>query len=118
MGKQLSAHFNSDEFKCHDGTEHEIDTMLISILEAGRSIIGKPIHINSGYRSPAYNKKCGGAPKSQHMLGTAADITVAGMSPKQVKAVFERLMPDMGGIGLYKTFVHIDVRHKKTRWVL
>ena len=37
---------------------------------------GAPIHVTSGYRSPAVNKAVGGARNSQHMLGEAADITV------------------------------------------
>jgi len=50
------------------------------------------------------------------MMGIAADIVVKGVSPNDVAAYAELLMPDKGGIGLYRTFVHIDVRHQKTRW--
>ena len=36
---------------------------------------GKPIRVNSGLRSPVVNRHVGGAPKSQHTKGQAADIT-------------------------------------------
>ena len=46
------------------------------MLEKLRAYGGFTVHINSGYRSPSYNRKIGGASKSQHTLGTAADIVV------------------------------------------
>lgn len=49
-------------------------------LQPLRNHIGKPITISSGYRSPELNKKIGGAKKSQHPHGLAADIHVDGMS--------------------------------------
>lgn len=57
MGKQLSAHFNEDEFRCKDGTLGTISPKLIKLLEWMRVYSGKPIKIISGYRSAAYNKK-------------------------------------------------------------
>jgi len=44
-----------------------------SVLEPCREILG-PIHVTSGYRSPALNQAIGGAKNSQHMEGEAADI--------------------------------------------
>jgi uncharacterized protein YcbK (DUF882 family) len=58
----------------------------------------------------------GGAAYSQHLYGTAADIKVNGIKPKDVAAYAEKLLPNTGGIGIYSTFVHIDVREKKSRW--
>ena len=48
-------------------------------LEVLRKRNGKPIIINSGYRSPQLNKKIGGVPNSNHLTGCAADIRVANM---------------------------------------
>jgi hypothetical protein len=45
-----------------------------TILEPIREHFEKPIHITSGYRSPALNKKIGGAHNSQHLIGQAVDI--------------------------------------------
>ena len=51
-------------------------TMLVqNVLDPLRELYGKPIKINSGYRSPLVNKKIGGVPTSEHVKGQAADIT-------------------------------------------
>jgi len=111
---KLSAHFDSSEFKCKDGSYKAPDPKLIQILEAIREKAGKPLKINSGYRSPAYNKKVGGSPNSQHLLSKAADIVIAGMTPSEVAKIAESC--GATGIGVYKTFTHVDVRPSKARW--
>lgn len=73
----LSPHFSLSEFACHDGTPGHPTPALIVALEKLRSIIGRPIRIVSGYRTPAYNKKIGGAPDSRHTHNDAADIPSA-----------------------------------------
>jgi len=94
---------------------------LAEALEVLRAELGdSQIQIISGYRTPEYNLKVGGAAKSQHMQARAADIRVRGFSPWQVHATIERLikadeMPE-GGLGLYKTFIHYDIRGKHARW--
>ena len=53
--KKVSAHFSVYEFACSDHSDTVlIDTELIYILEQVRAHFGKPVHINSGYRSPSY----------------------------------------------------------------
>ena len=76
--------------------------------------------IISGYRSPEYNKKIGGVKRSQHMLAKAADIVVSGMTSLEVRDVIITLIKegkmDPGGVGIYPTFVHYDVRGRNARW--
>ncbi|TQE63716.1 D-Ala-D-Ala carboxypeptidase family metallohydrolase, partial [Leptospira noguchii] len=62
-----------------------------TILEPLREAIGKPIEINSGFRSPAVNRKVKGSVTSQHMAGEAADICVAGMSTLDIVKVITKL---------------------------
>jgi uncharacterized protein YcbK (DUF882 family) len=57
---------------------------LAEVLEKVRALVGKPVHVSSGYRSPAVNRAVGGSAKSAHMLGLAADITVPGMGCKDL----------------------------------
>jgi len=58
---------------------------LAPLLEKIRTILGYPMHINSGYRSPAVNKAVGGSPKSAHMSGYAADFICPGFgTPLQI----------------------------------
>ena len=113
----LSPHFKVREFACSDGTDTVfVSPALVEVLEKVRAHFGKPVTINSGYRTEAKNKAVGGAAYSQHKYGLAADITVSGVPPAKVAAYAETLLPNTGGIGIYKTFTHIDVRKVKSRW--
>jgi uncharacterized protein YcbK (DUF882 family) len=122
---KLSENFSLWEFKCRDGTDVPEEYManvqkLVENLQVLRDVIGKPIRVISGYRSPKYNRRIGGARRSQHMLAKAADIKIKGMDPKEVKTIIEDLIAQgkmhKGGIGLYKTFTHYDVRGRNARW--
>jgi uncharacterized protein YcbK (DUF882 family) len=116
-GKALSANFKVREFACKDGSDVVfISEGLVQMLQAIRLHFNKPVTINSGYRTPGYNKKVGGEAYSQHLYGTAADIVVKGVEPRDVAAYAETILPNTGGIGIYSTFVHIDVRKTKSRW--
>jgi uncharacterized protein YcbK (DUF882 family) len=122
---QLTENFNLEEWRCKDGTPVP-ENLICNVqkcaenLQVLRDYLGEPVKLNSGYRTPEYNKKIGGAPKSQHTLGKAADITVKSKTPKQLKAVIEKLIKEgkmhNGGIGEYKGFIHYDVRPKPARW--
>lgn len=115
--KKLSENFKVKEFACKDGSDPIlISPELVQILQAIRTHFGKAVNITSAYRTPTHNKKEGGATYSQHLYGMAADIKVSGVKPKEVAAFAETLLPDSGGIGIYSTFVHVDVRTVKARW--
>lgn len=115
--KKLSANFKVKEFACKDGSDSIIiDSDLVVVLQKIRDHFGKAVTINSAYRNAAYNKKVGGASKSQHVYGKAADIVVSGVSPEKVAQYAEYLMPKKGGIGLYPSFTHVDVRANRSRW--
>ncbi len=120
----LTANFSLSEFASKDGrgTPRSVVPKLRELaqnLEVLRAEVG-PIAIISGYRSPQHNLAVGGAKSSYHMRGMAADITVGGMSPRQVKAAIEKLIRSgrmkQGGIGFYSGFVHYDTRGYAARW--
>lgn len=114
---KLSANFRVREFACRDGSDTIfISPALVTVLQKIRDHFARPVTIHSAYRTPPYNKKVDGAAYSQHLYGTAADISVSGISPRDVYAFAETLMPESGGIGLYDTFTHVDVRSTKSRW--
>lgn len=122
---QLTTNFHLNEFKCKDGSIPEGELLdncieLAENLQVLRTHIGKPINIISAYRPPAYNKKIGGAKKSQHLLAKAADIKVPGMAPAEVHAEVIKLIKagkmKQGGVGKYATFVHYDTRGTAARW--
>lgn len=124
--KKVSAHFFVYEFACSDKSDKVlIDSELVEVLEQIRTHFGKAVHINSAYRTPAYNISIGGSSKSQHCLGLAADIRIAGVDPIQI-ALYAASLPfyaTKGGIGYYSRvglkdgFVHVDVRSWKSRWI-
>jgi uncharacterized protein YcbK (DUF882 family) len=71
--------------------------------------LGTQLVINDGFRSPKANAKAGGATYSQHMHGTALDISVAGMSKAQrLKIIDEAFNAGFTGIGVGKNIIHID----------
>ena len=120
--KKLQPNFNISEFRCTcndsacDCTWH--DAKLSAYLQAVRDHFGKPVHITSGYRCPAHNEAIGGAAKSRHTRGEAADFYVQDVSPADVAAYCESI--GVLGIGCYDkghgNFVHIDTREEKYFW--
>ena len=115
--KKLSANFKVKEFACTDGSDPIfIDSELVNVLQKVRNHFGKPVTITSAYRTPGRNKAVGGETYSQHLYGKAADIKVKGASPKTVASYAEKLLSGKGGIGIYNSFVHVDVRSTKSRW--
>ena len=116
-GKKLSTNFTVKEFACKDGSDAVlVAPRLVMVLQTIRDHFGTAVTINSGYRTPQYNAKVGGVAHSQHCYGTAADIVVRGKTPVAVAAYARQLMPDWGGVGIYDTFTHIDVREAKADW--
>lgn len=115
--KKVSTNFKVKEFACQDGSDPIfIDSKLVAILQKIRTHFGKPVTITSAYRTPSKNNAVGGTFYSQHLYGRAADIKIQGVSPEKIAAYAEKLLPGTGGIGVYSTFVHIDVRSVKARW--
>ena len=121
----LTANFHIREFKCKDGTKVPIELeanvrLLATQLQALRDHIGIPIHINSAYRTEAYNAKIGGSPKSQHKLAKAADLVTSKYTPKQLAAIIKKLIKQgkmmQGGVGVYPSFCHYDCRGTEARW--
>lgn len=114
---KLSANFKVSEFACKDGSDVVfVEPELVTVLQKIRTYFGKAVTVNSAYRTPSYNTKVGGSTYSQHTYGTAADIVVKGVTPAKVAAYAETLLPNKGGIGIYSSFTHIDVRETKSRW--
>jgi uncharacterized protein YcbK (DUF882 family) len=121
----MTKNFKLKEFECKCGCDMPLEVYeniikLASQLQFLRDYTGRPITINSAYRCPEHNAKVGGSKTSQHLLGKAADITIQSLKPAEVYALIEELI-DMGhmlqgGLGLYDTFVHYDIRKTKARW--
>jgi uncharacterized protein YcbK (DUF882 family) len=117
------SHFTASEQTCHCCGKGEAKAELLELLEAIRMEHNIPIKVNCMYRCKAHNKAVGGESKSYHCgdfygedeKAFAADITISGITPKQVADIAEKI-PGIGGIGIYKTFTHVDVGAKNRRW--
>ena len=115
--KKLSSNFTVKEFRCKDNTDTIfVAPALVKLLQEAREYFKKPIIINSAYRTEPYNKKIGGAEYSQHKYGTAADVYISNIPVKTIYDWFDKKLGNSGGVGLYKKFVHVDVREVKARW--
>ena len=89
------------------------------ILQPLRDNLDLPIKVTSGYRSEAVNAAVGGSSSSQHKLGQAADIRVAGMTPKQVcEAIIALDLPFDQLIEEHNSWVHVSYGPKDRREVL
>ncbi len=94
---------------------------LARVLDRIRAEIGHPIVLTSVYRSPEYNATLKGAAKaSQHTQFRAADFMVPGHGGAADWHKVAKKLRDgglfSGGIGKYKTFVHVDTRGVNADW--
>lgn len=108
-------YFKLTEFDSPDepGSGSCMNEEILNMLDAVRKQFGKPIKINSGYRTIARNKKIGGVTNSSHLRGLAADISCKNSKDRfflinlLLKAGFKR-------IGIANSFIHVDIDKEKT----
>jgi len=112
----MNEHFSRMEFECHCGCGFaSVDAELLEVLTKIREHFDSPVNITSGNRCKIYNIKIGGAPKSKHTKGLAADIKVASATPQRVVAYLNETYPNRYGFIEYSTWTHIDVRSEPYR---
>ena len=90
---QLSEHFSLEELthtdhREFDNTPNDVELenlkRMAELLEEVRSLLGKPLLINSCFRSELVNNSVGSKSSSQHRVGCATDFRVNGMTPDEV----------------------------------
>lgn len=117
-----SSHLSWLELACHNGTIYPLNWRMTRAMElawefeAIRTLCGdRPIRVLSGYRTKDYNTKIGGAQFSQHVQGRALDLkppakmTLANFE-SVIRSQAQRPESKLKGLGIYPTFLHIDVR--------
>ena len=115
----ISPHFSRAEFacRCSKCDQDNVDVELLEWMELIRNHYNKPVHIHCANRCPEHNKAVGSLPTSQHIKGKAVDFHINGEEPEDIAYwINEHICPDRGGIGIYKTFVHLDRRKERARW--
>ena len=116
----MTPHFSLSELTAtshrqFDNTPNEAETAnlqrLAEFLEQVKTALdGKPIMINSGFRSKQVNDSVGSKDTSQHRIGCAADIRVPGMTPDAVvRAVIAAGLPYDQIIREFDAWTHISV---------
>lgn len=119
---QLTDHFTLDEFELSQtaaraGLDNHIPIefmanvrQLAATLERIRNLLGRPITITSGYRSPAVNKRVGGAAKSAHLEARAADfICPAFGSPRKVAQYLQACPIEFDQLIEEGTWLHLAI---------
>lgn len=97
---------------------HQIMPTLVVVDEL-RTRLKSPVTILSGYRSDSYNKAIGGAKASMHRQFRALDIQARNHTAEHIWTILRRWRGDglwIGGLGRYRSFVHIDDRAANADW--
>lgn len=119
----ITPHFTLEELtstshRQYDNTPNEEEQgnllRLATLLEQVKSVLGgKPIMINSGFRSKQVNDSVGSKDTSQHRLGCAADFRVPGMTPDAVvRAVIAAGVPFDQIIREFDSWTHVSVTNQ------
>ncbi|KXJ61637.1 MAG: serine/threonine protein kinase [Alteromonas sp. Nap_26] len=112
--KQITKFFKRSEFACQCGCGfNTVDAELLFILNWLREYFGEPVTVTSGCRCVAHNAAEGGAKKSFHLTGKAADVKVKNVPAREVFEALAENFPDEYGFIEYSTWVHIDSRETK-----
>lgn len=113
-------YFSWNEFDC-PGVEGSgiayMDHDFVRLLDTIREKYGRPIKINSGWRSVERNEKVGGKPDSAHLHGLAVDIACDNSRDRHdiLQCIYA---VGINRIGIHKSFIHIDVQKTKSADVI
>lgn len=130
--RPLTRSFSVEEFEGHDGQGVPLHMMgnlhdlAFMVLQPIRDKWAEPIYVVSGYRSPAWNARVGGASSSTHLTAEGADIRPANLEdvPRLFAFIFnmyqQGALSSLGGLGEYPRWTHVDIRRLPTgrlrRW--
>jgi uncharacterized protein YcbK (DUF882 family) len=121
---KLTNNFSLEEFECKCGCKmpefvKKNVAELAENLQVLRDEVGR-LDLTNAYRCKAHNADVGGSVNSQHLLGKAADIKSSYFTPSEIAKTTDDMMKNetfkIGGIGIYNTFTHVDIRGSRARW--
>ena len=123
---QLSEHFTLEELthtdhRQYDNTPNDAELenlkRLAEFLEEVKTALGgKPVMVNSAFRSKQVNDAVGSKDTSQHRIGCAVDIRVPGLTPDQVvKTIIESGLPYDQVIREFDRWTHVSIPNEATR---
>ncbi len=110
-------YFKMSDFDCQETGQNNMKEEFIHALDELREACGFPFIITSGYRSPDHSIEAKKKAPGTHARGIAADIRVNG-GAQRFKIVQKAHELGFGGIGVAKTFIHVDIREgMQVLWV-
>jgi len=121
---KITNNFSLEEFECKCGCKMPefVKKNIIELaenLQVIRDVVGK-LNLTNAYRCKEHNADVGGATNSQHLKGKAADVKSKEYDVLEVSKTIEGLIKSekikQGGIGIYNTFTHYDIRGVRARW--
>ena len=114
----LTPHFLRLEMQCPCCQRCEMTTDFMNQLEEMRSRFGKPMTINSGFRCKKHNMSLrNSAFASYHLDGLAADISWDEFDAATKFEMLELAMRLFRGIGIGKTYLHVDLGARNKVWI-
>ena len=116
MGNRYNLSRNFSLIEAQSNCESDlviIHPSTIVLAQTLRDRLGR-LQINSWYRSVEHNESIGGVQNSKHTLGMAIDVVPMQASLDDLLGVANTLA--IGGIGIYKSFIHLDVYGENRRW--
>lgn len=116
----LLIYYSEDELACKHCGQRGCTDELKRGLDDFRKLVSLPVRVHDAFRCKVHNSAVSLVSKSQHPAGTAADISVLGMTLQELYDSAKRIPAfDYGGIGAYQGgFIHVDVRDtgSPARW--
>lgn len=113
--KNITQNIKVYEVACKDGTDAvKMDYVICCFAQYVREVLGKAIHINSGYRTVAYNRKVGGKSGSRHLKGCALDLWMQSVKQQDLANYFYSM--GLVRVGVYSSFVHADT-DRSPQWL-
>ncbi|MDO5704250.1 MAG: D-Ala-D-Ala carboxypeptidase family metallohydrolase [Paracoccus sp. (in: a-proteobacteria)] len=102
------------EIACRGTDRILVNEDALDRLQSLRDALGRPLIVNSAYRSPEHNTRVGGAKASKHLSGTAFDVSMANHDPASFITAARKA--GFAGIGTYprSNFIHIDTGPART----
>jgi uncharacterized protein YcbK (DUF882 family) len=102
-------YFKREEFNCTHTNENRMSEEFLEKIDRLREMCGFPFKITSGYRDATHPHEARKETPGTHNQGIAADIAVSNAT-ERMNIVHNALKMGFGGIGVARTFVHVDTR--------
>lgn len=108
--------FTLEEFDSPDapGSGAKMDFATLQMLDLARGLYGRPMVVNSGFRTVEHNAAVGGTENSSHLRGLAADISCRNSSDRY-DMIIAFLRVGFNRVGISDTFIHIDTDTDETK---